>query len=157
MPSKPNFPIAVGDISADWLESRLSDGFPGAKVQDCSVTQIGQGEGFMAALARVMLTGESSESSLPNSVIVKLSSPMEATRQLAARMNYYGREIGFYRDCAGDCGVKVPRCYSAESVEEDNRFAMIIEDLAPASPIDQVDGCSFDESAKVMRAFALIK
>ena len=79
---------------------------------------------------------------------------MEATRQLAARMNYYGREIGFYRDCADDCGVKVPRCYSAESVQEDNRFAMIIEDLAPASPVDQVEGCSFEESAKVMRAFA---
>ena len=108
----------------------------------------------MAALARVMLTGESSEGSLPQSVIVKLSSPMEATRQLAARMNYYGREIGFYRDCADDCGVKVPRCYSAESVQEDNRFAMIIEDLAPASPVDQVEGCSFEESAKVMRAFA---
>ena len=79
---------------------------------------------------------------------------MEATRQLAARMNYYGREIGFYRDCAHDCGVKVPQCYSAESVQEDNRFAMIIEDLAPASPVDQVEGCSFEESAKVMRAFA---
>ena len=58
MPNKPNFPIAISDISADWLESRLGDGFPGAKVQDFSVTQIGQGEGFMAALARVMLTGE---------------------------------------------------------------------------------------------------
>ena len=34
MPNKPNFPIAISDISADWLESRLSDGFPGAKVQD---------------------------------------------------------------------------------------------------------------------------
>ena len=79
MPNKPSFPIAFSEISADWLESRLGDTFPSATVQDFSVTQIGQGEGFMAALARVMLTGESSEGLLPESVIVKLSSPMEAT------------------------------------------------------------------------------
>ena len=52
-------------------------------------------------------------------------------------MNYYGREIGFYRDCAGDCGVKVPAMLQRGIVQEDNRFAMIIEDLAPASPVDQ--------------------
>ena len=35
-----------------------------------------------------------------------------------------------------------------ESVQEDNRFAMIIEDLAPASPVDQVEGCSFESLQK---------
>lgn len=154
MPSKPNFPLALDDVSADWLSSQLARDFEGAKVNDFSVTQIGQGEGFMATLGRVHLEGQSVSGSLPESVIVKLSSPMQATRELATRMNYYGREIGFYQDCAADCGVRVPRCYSWQAETIDNRFSMLLEDLAPTLPVDQVKGCSFDESAKVMRAFA---
>ncbi len=154
MPSKPNFPLELDDVSADWLSSQLARDFEGAKVNNFSVTQIGQGEGFMATLGRVDLEGQSVSGPLPESVIVKLSSPMQATRDLATRMNYYGREIGFYQDCASDCGVRVPRCYSWQAETLDNRFSMLLEDLAPAVPVDQVQGCSFDESAKVMRAFA---
>ena len=154
MPSKPNFPLELDDVSAHWLSSQLARDFEGAKVNNFSVTQIGQGEGFMATLGRVDLEGQSVSGPLPESVIVKLSSPMQATRDLATRMNYYGREIGFYQDCASDCGVRVPRCYSWQAETLDNRFSMLLEDLAPAVPVDQVQGCSFDESAKVMRAFA---
>jgi hypothetical protein len=94
MPSKPNFPLALDDVSADWLSSQLARDFADAKVNDFSVAQIGQGEGFMATLGRVNLEGQSVSGPLPESVIVKLSSPMQATRDLAPRLTYDGRERG---------------------------------------------------------------
>jgi thiamine kinase-like enzyme len=73
---------------------------------------------------------------------------------MARGQNYYGREIGFYRDIGEEAGIPIPRCYHAELDEESYSFVLLLEDLQPARPSDQVAGTDAEGSRRVVEAFA---
>ena len=66
----------------------------------------------------------------------------QRTREFAQAQNYYGREIGFYRDLADDVGIPVPQCYFGAHDPETQDFALLLEDLHPARTTDQQAGGS---------------
>ncbi|MEJ6671689.1 MAG: DUF1679 domain-containing protein [Pseudomonadales bacterium] len=154
MPNKPNFPTALSELDTTWLTQALQLSLPGIEVLSFEAETIGVGSGFMGDLARLQLHHNQMPAAAPNSMVVKFSSHFEATRVLAGRMNYYGRELGFYRDCADRAGVSVPRIYYQQDQAETNHFVMLMQDLAPAVPTDQVVGNRLAESEQVMLAFA---
>ena len=153
MPSKPDFPTSPAALTADWLTSALTPAFPGIRVDGFEKTTIGVGSGFMGDLERVSLKTHSIAGH-PKTVVVKFSSHFEATRILAGRMNYYGRELGFYEDCAETAGVRTPIIYCQRFDPLNQHFVMVMEDLAPAVPTDQVIGNTLEQSEQVMLAFA---
>ncbi len=52
------------------------------------------------------------------------------------------REVYFYRELAAKLPVARPRCHWAEIAGAGPEFALILEDMAPAEPGDQLAGCS---------------
>jgi aminoglycoside/choline kinase family phosphotransferase len=151
-----SFPRSADELTPGWLRSVLADtDFPAASsITDIEVEIIGVGEGFLAQLARVSLQSNSSLSEQPSSLIAKFASPDESTREFARIQNVYTREIGFYRDIGDEAGVPVPRCYYSDLDLESTTFVLLLEDLAPAEPADQVAGASREQSLQVVEGFA---
>ena len=73
---------------------------------------------------------------------------------MAADRNLYKREIGFYRDIGERSGISIPKCHFAHYDERSNKFVLLIEDLAPGEPSDQIHGTDRETSEKVIIGFA---
>ena len=152
----PPFPRHADELSPEWLNDVLAKaGLQGAPLVSGFETEvIGVGEGFLGQLARLTLHTPAEAPRLPRTLIAKFASADESTREFARAQSYYAREIGFYRDIGSDAGIPVPRCYFGELDAESNRFVLLLEDLQPAEPRDQVQGASEEESREVIDAFA---
>ena len=121
-------PQVLADIDAEWLSRSL-----GGRVDDFSSTTIGSGEGFMGQLARVTLRG----SNVPDSVIVKLPTSDPGGQMIGQMMRVWEREHRFYTEVAHRVtGVRLARCLHSSA----EPYALILEDLSPAKPGDQVAG-----------------
>ncbi len=147
-------PLTVDDLTADWLQSAMANVLQGETIKEFSPEIIGVGAGFMGQLARVSLVYSNDSTEAPKSVIAKFASTKPETREMARDQNLYQREIGFYRDIGQAAGVPVPHCYYSAIREDSNHFAMLLEDLAPGIPSDQVQGTDRDTSREVIEQFA---
>ena len=128
-------PTSTDQISAAWLSVVLE-----RPVTNIEVATIGQGEGFMGQLARVLVDGA-------QSVIVKMPTADPGGQMLGAMMRVWEREHRFYTEVAPRLhSVRVPRCYSST----DDPWVLVLEDLAPATPGDQVDGPSLEQARRVV-------
>jgi broad specificity phosphatase PhoE len=148
------FPRTVDDLTNEWLQKMMSPHIDGATITGFTQEVIGVGEGFMGQLARIVLTYSEEIDSAPRSVIAKFASTRSDTREMARDQSLYRREIGFYRDIGQDVGIKVPVCYYSEFDEETQFFVMLLEDMAPGEPSDQVLGTSRETSRQVIEQFA---
>ncbi|WP_206051770.1 phosphotransferase [Nocardioides ferulae] len=133
-------PLATADeLDAAWLTSAL-----GHPVTDASVERVGAGQ--IGACFRARLSGPGVEAGqLPASVLVKLPSEDPGSRAILAGV--YRTEVGFYREVADTVAVAVPACLAATEVSDDGRFTLVLEDLAPAVPGDQLAGAHPDQVA----------
>lgn len=134
-------PTSTDDISVDWLTAAL-----GLPVTTIDVHPIGQGEGFMGQLARVTVDGV-------RSVIVKMPTADPGGRALGGMMRVWEREHRFYTEVAPRMhGVRVPRCFSSSA----DPWVLVLEDLAPASPGNQVAGPSLEQAQRVVDTAAAL-
>ena len=147
-------PLTVDDLTTDWLQFAMADVLRGERIQKFSLEIIGVGAGFMGQLARVSLSYAGDAIGAPTSVIAKFASTKPETREMARDQNLYQREIGFYRDIGHGVGIPVPTCYFSELLEDSNYFVMLLEDLAPGIPSDQVIGTDRETSREVIEQFA---
>ena len=148
-----SLPLSVDDLTNEWLESAMAEVLAGARIEGFSTEIIGVGAGFMGDLARVRLR-YSGDARGPASVIAKFASSRPETREMARDQNLYQREIGFYRDIGHDVGVPVATCYFSELQADSYQFVMLLEDLAPGVPSDQVVGTDKQTSREVIEQFA---
>jgi len=153
-PESNTLPLTVDELTTDWLQFALGDVLKDARIEEFEPEVIGVGEGFMGQLARISLRYADDGSDAPRSVIAKFASTRSDTREMARDQNLYQREIGFYRDIGDGVGVPVPTCYYSALLEDSNRFVMLLEDLAPGIPSDQVEGTSRQTSREVIEQFA---
>jgi aminoglycoside phosphotransferase (APT) family kinase protein len=101
--------------------------------------QIGTGQ--MARCFRYVLEVEGDERA-PTSLVGKFNSTDPGTLDLAAEFGVYASEVGFYRDLAADLPIPTPGCHFAAIAADGRSFALILEDMRPASQGDQMHGCS---------------
>jgi hypothetical protein len=137
--------VGPGEITDEWLSSVL-----GAPVAVAEQQRIG--EGLVGMNVRVRL--ESADDTLPESVVVKLPSPDDTSRATAAALRNYERESKFYNEIASTVDVHVPRCYHSEWTPETHDFAIVLEDLAPAEPGNQITGCGVEIAEIAVRELA---
>ena len=116
-----NEPQSLNDVTADWLANAL-----GSPIESIEVQPIAAGEGFMGQLARVTI--ESTDASVPNSVIVKLPTSDPGGQFIGEIMRVWEREHCFYRDVAPHMSIRVPIAY----VNIAEPPCLVLEDLAPA-------------------------
>ena len=147
-------PLTVDELTTNWLQFAMADFLQGETIEEFDSEVIGVGEGFMGQLARVQLRYSDDSTDAPRSVIAKFASTKPETREMARDQNLYQREISFYRDIGDEVGVPVPTCYFSQMQEDSYRFVLLLEDLAPGIPSDQVVGTSKETSREVIEQFA---
>jgi hypothetical protein len=126
-------------VTGEWLSSIF--GVP--------VDMVGQeriGDGLVGMNIRVALAASDGGdgSDVPASVVIKLPSPDETSRQTGVALRNYERETKFYNEIAATVDISVPRCHHASWDEATGDFVIVLEDLGPAAQGNQIDGCSVD-------------
>ena len=128
-------------IDAAWLSERLHDaGHIGVEVRGFSAERIGTGQ--LGMCTRFLLDLEGDDPEAPRSLIGKFPSDDPRSRQSAMQLRSYLKEVQFYRELKPRLSISTPRCYFAEIEGEGPQFLLLLEDLAPARPGDQLAGCT---------------
>jgi len=137
-------------LDAAFLTEVLrSAGFPGADVRGFDAERIGTGQLGRCFRYRLEVAGGGPDA--PASLVGKFPSDDPKSRDTGVALGLYRKEVQFYRTLAGRLGIATPRCYFAAVEGRGPDFALILEDMAPARPGDQIAGCS----AEVARAAVL--
>lgn len=135
-------------IDARWLSAVLALDGGGQDVSDVSVTRIGNG--LIGSTHRVRYAAGGATHSL----IVKLASEDETGRRKGAALNLYRREVGFYREFAPRCTMRVPRSPLAILDDSGEFFTLVLEDFPAARVGDQFTGCTLDEARRCVDELA---
>jgi hypothetical protein len=146
--SAPDIPQPES-VTAAWLTERLREaGFARAAVRSLRSEAVGTGQTGKCVRYELELV---QPGTAPSSLIGKFPSDDPLSRDSAVAMGIYEREVVFYRDLAPRLEISVPRCFHAAIDDQGRDFVILMEDLAPARPGDQLAGCS----AEVARAAVL--
>lgn len=146
----------ASDICADWIDRVLHEQHllaDGVTVADVTTSAIGTGQVADSVATRVHYTGPTDG---PTSFVTKISSEKQQSRAAGRTELNYLREVRFYQEIAPRLPVRVPRCHHAEIDSNKTEFVLLLEDLSPARPGDQLEGCTVDEVALAMREAARI-
>jgi hypothetical protein len=135
-------------LSAEWLTAALQ-----AHVASVEYEPIAAGVGFLGKLGRLRLRSADG-AGLPATLIAKQPTLDEKSRQLAMMFRFYDREVTFYRDIGAQAGIRVPRLHYGASNPATGDFVLLLEDLAPATLGDQLEGCSAAQARAAVVAIA---
>jgi hypothetical protein len=122
------------DLTSAWLSQALGHGVTGFDVSPV-------GTGQMGSCYRIGLTGSPQ---LPASVLLKLPSSDAGTRAMVA--GAYRTEVRFYTEVLGTVGIHTPQCLAVTEVDDGGRFAILLQDMAPAEQGNQIAGCTPDQA-----------
>jgi hypothetical protein len=143
----PDIPVDPASITAEWLSEVLS-----ADVHGCRLEQIAIGVGLLGRLFRVHLHGGPG---VPKSIVVKLPTlDKQARAALCQDLEFYLREVRFYREIGLANPLPPARPYFADFDESTHDFVLVLEDLARLRIADQTLGCSADDAGTVVDGIA---
>ncbi|HEY3671995.1 MAG TPA: phosphotransferase [Acidimicrobiia bacterium] len=139
------------DITAAWLTTALRATTPDAHVRSVEVEQIGTGQ--TGASFRLHLDADPLRSGqLPATLVAKTAAGEREQRERVGPG--YRNEVGFYTEFRDRVSIRTPRCWFAEISDDNCSFVLLLDDLAPARPGVQVDGCAVDQAADAVRNLA---
>jgi hypothetical protein len=128
-------------LTAEWVAAALGASGRPPQLVGIDVEPVGTGQ--MGVSARVRLH-HAPGSEGPATVVAKFPATDPAARPLAS--SAYRTEIDFYRTVAPTVSVATPECLYAASNEDSSEFVLVMSDLAPAVPGDQLAGCGPDHA-----------
>ena len=128
-------------VDAAWLTGVLREaGHAGVEVRGFVAERIGTGQ--IGRCIRFTLDLSGAGPAVPRSLVGKFPSEDAISRATGVGLGLYRKEVGFYRTLAPRLSISTPRCYFAQIEDRGPEFALILEDMAPAIPGDQIAGCS---------------
>ena len=86
----------------------------------------------------------------PASLVGKFPAAGAESRATGVALQNYLREVRFYQLLAPTARIRTPRCWLADIDETTHDFVLIMDDLAPAEPGDQLKGVSLDQARAVI-------
>jgi hypothetical protein len=88
----------------------------------------------------------------PATLVAKLPAADPTSRATGRALGIYEIEVRFYQELAPALPVRTPAVIHAdlEDEGETTRFVLLLEDLAPAQPGDQLAGCTATEAAAAL-------
>ena len=122
------------DLSPAWLTAALRAGGHEATVTAVHAEPIGHGQ--IGANYRLALELDGG-GAVPSRLVAKLGGG--ADRSIVS--GGYRKEVAFYLDIAATVAVRTPRCWYGAISADGTVFTLLLEDLAPAEPGDQLAGC----------------
>ncbi len=137
-----------GAIDAAWLTAVLRTGGVEAEVADFTAKPIGTGQ--IGDSVRFTLNYRGDPGPAPASLVGKFPAAGEVSRQTGVALGNYLREVRFYQHLAPTALVRTPRCWLADVDEATHDFVLMMDDLAPAEPGDQLRGVTLDQARAVM-------
>lgn len=144
-------------VTAGWLTAAL-----GSVVGDASVTGVRReriGTGLVGQSVRFTLSWDRARTGLPRTVVGKFPSPDARSRERGRTGGEYEREVRFYSELAGRAaraGLHVPACHVAAYDSGSGDFTLLLEDLAPARPGDQLVGCDVGQARAALAEAAAL-
>ena len=141
-------PEGPEELTACWLTRVLrSTGIIGsaATIDRLDWQLLGGNQGFAGRLVRVCVDYESSCGDAPHTLIAKLHSHIDTTRQILQDLKAPEREVRFYREVAGQLAIHTPALYYGDFDASNGKFVLLLEDLAPWCAGDLVAGCSTEQ------------
>ena len=145
-------------LTTEWLTETLQA--DGAVASDVAVSSfesevVGEGVGFIGLLARLHLRYSSDAEVAPRTIIAKFPSQAEGALAIGKLYGLYEREIHFYADISNQVGLYTPHCYYSAMDTANDRYLLVLEDLAASGRVgDQVAGCSEEEALLAVRELA---
>jgi len=123
-------------------------GFEG-EVAGLSFAPIGTGQMADSFRFELSYTSPASAGAAPSSVVVKMQAADALSRNAGAN-GVYESEVRFYTELEPTLSIRTPQCYYAALPDDGGRFALVLEDLAPAQQGDQIEGCNVDEACSAV-------
>jgi hypothetical protein len=129
-------------LTPAWLTEALrSSGMLGAARSVTGVRLESIGTGQMSDSLRLLVAYDA-PTDAPPTMVAKLPAADETSRATGLALRNYEREVRFYQQLAGGLPVRTPAAYYADLDPVTGSFVLLLEDLAPARPGDQLTGCS---------------
>lgn len=143
-------------LTADWLTAclRSAGALRSGAVTDFTVEPVGTGQMGDSFRLRLDLTPDAEGAA--RTVVGKFTAADEQSRSTGVSMRTAEVEVRFYQQVAPTLPARTPACYYAEVDPATARFVLILEDLAPRQPGDQVRGCTADEAAVALEELAKV-
>jgi hypothetical protein len=129
-------------LTPDWLTAALRSSSqlePSGRVTSVDVRSVGTGQ--MGTVFRLTLEYRGAGDA-PATLIAKLPATDETSLATARSLRSYEREVRFYQQLAPHLPVRVPRALYADIDVETADMILLLEDMSPAQPGDQLAGCS---------------
>jgi aminoglycoside/choline kinase family phosphotransferase len=132
-------------LTPEWLTDALASAglLDGATVVAVDASSVGSGQ--MCDSVRLRLTYDR-RTDAPATVIAKLPAADPSSRATAMALRNYEIEVRFYQQLAPELPVRTPHVHYADIDVATASFVLLLEDLAPAQPGDQLTGCSLDHA-----------
>tara|TARA_B100000767_G_scaffold267027_1_gene285196 strand:- start:260 stop:1351 length:1092 start_codon:yes stop_codon:yes gene_type:complete len=150
-------------ITPHWLNQTLAahnPAFEHAEIIDVDYQMIGTGKMGDNARLTIKYSSDSHTGRLPHTLVAKLPAADPVAKQMSASSGAYAREVLFYQQQAQLTEMHLPKIYYSASDEAGEEFIILMEDMAPAEPGDQLLGetihraeMAIDQAAKLHAAF----
>ena len=152
-----DFPDDPTHLEADHLtflfqHGGLSSPNPDAEVVSVNSRPLAAGSAFLGSLAAIDVQWADTTTQLPTRFVVKHPTQDPGGRTVGTMLNVWAREAEFYSRLAPLITTPVPIC-RANFIEGDKAI-LILDDLHPASPGDQLKGASADQAHLAVEALA---
>jgi hypothetical protein len=140
-----DIPASIDDITPEWTATAT-----GWDVTDVEAELIGVGIGVTSAVYRLRLAGEG----VPDSVVLKLPALDPAAVFTSTVLRMYIREVGFFRQLAPECPIRVPAFHGGQVDEETSSFYLLMQDMGDLRAVDQIAGMSADDAGRAVDELA---
>ena len=131
---------APEEVTAGWLTEQLRKS--GIDRDVTSFTQERIGTGQIGMCIRYQLQFDGNEA--PKSLVGKFASPDPLSSATGVQLLNYLKEVRFYQLLQDRVSINTPYCYFAEIEGDGPVFMLLLEDLAPATQGDQLEGCGHE-------------
>jgi hypothetical protein len=146
----------IADLTPAWLSAALARGVahrPGLDgVEATAVGAEAVGTGQMGTTYRLTVTYAPGTPAGPALLVAKL--PVDDPERRAVIADSFRKEVGFYTELAPTVDVETPGCWYGALSPDGTGFTLLLDDLAPARPGVQADGCSLDQARAAVRNLA---
>jgi len=152
--SRPGLDTNPLELTPGWFNQLFEEIGIDAEVKGLSAKSIGTGQ--IGENVRFVFDYARKRDGAPATLVGKFPSGSEASLMTAKLLGHYEREVSFYRTFPKVAGRITPAALYTDYDPETNRFALIMEDMAPAEQGDQLAGCSAAEAERAMDAAAIL-
>jgi fructosamine-3-kinase len=141
------------ELTPEFLTRALASQLAGTAVTSVAAVPVGTGQ--VSDSYRLSLTYDG-PASVPQTIIAKVPAADAASRNAARAFRTYEIEASFYSQLAPGLPVALARCYYAAYDPGPDEYVVLLEDLAPALPGDQLAGLHPDDAAAAIRELAAL-